>query len=556
MVIDVKNWFKKNGIIFIVILGLCGLMFFYIDKKQGFHEDEIFSYGSSNYKYDNVYRSYGYAQADMDYFWRVVWTGSLTNKVSKGIDFFLHKDEYKDSFDEILKKEEPVWKTKDEANDYLSLSSENIFNFVSVWLNQALDVHPPLFYFGVHLFSTFSLNHFSKYIIFSLNLCFFIITLVGMLKITRLMHLDKYKIPNILLYGASMGAISTVIFQRMYMMLTCFAVWYLYYSLKFYKKDNFSKKDSIFYGLIIFGGFLTQYYFCVYAVGVFLFLSIFLWKDKQFKKWWHLFFIHASAAIVGILLFPTAIEDIFFSYRGIGGSQDKEKSFLEMIIYFFTALGKAFSIPVILFGLLCLGILILFVRSKHKKDSILLFGPILLFVLVIAKISPFLGDAYTSRYIMMVFPLFVLGVVYLLQEIPWKHTLTLFTVCVVILTGYGLITQKPTYLYQDYEEALELAKNNSDKYILYVYDNYFTHLNALPEFTIYEKHLIINHNIYDFSKLKSNEELKAQEEVILCIKNWVNQEDILTKILDNTDFTKADKILSLDESESTYYLLY
>ena len=119
MVIDVKNWFKKNGIIFIVILGLCGLMFFYIDKKQGFHEDEIFSYGSSNYKYDNVYRSYGYAQADMDYFWRVVWTGSLTNKVSKGIDFFLHKDEYKDSFDEILKKEEPVWKTRDEANDCL-----------------------------------------------------------------------------------------------------------------------------------------------------------------------------------------------------------------------------------------------------------------------------------------------------------------------------------------------------------------------------------------------------------------------------------------------------
>ena len=251
-----KNRFKKNGIIFIVILGLCGLMFFYIDKKQGFHEDEIFSYGSSNYKYDNVYRSYGYAQADMDYFWRVVWTGSLTNKVSKGIDFFLHKDEYQDSFDETLKKEEPVWKTKDEANDYLSLSSENIFNFVSVWLNQALDVHPPLFYFGVHLFSTFSLNHFSKYIIFSLNLCFFIITLVGMLKITRLMHLDKYKIPTILLYGASMGAISTMMFQRMYMMLTCFAVWYLYYSLKFYKKDNFSKKDSIFYGLIIFFFFL------------------------------------------------------------------------------------------------------------------------------------------------------------------------------------------------------------------------------------------------------------------------------------------------------------
>lgn len=552
---NVKNWLKKKGIIFLIFLGLGGLMFFYIDKKQGFHEDEIFSYGSSNYKYDNVYRSYGYAQADMDYFWKVVWTGSLTNKISKGIDFFLHKDEYRDSFDETLKKEEPIWKTKKDANDYLTLSSENILNFVSVWLNQALDVHPPLFYFGVHLFSIFSLNHFSKYIIFSLNLCFFFIALAGMLKIMRLMRLDRYKIPAILLYGASIGAISTVMFQRMYMMLTCFAVWYLYYSLKFYKTERFTKKDAIFYGLIILGGFLTQYYFCVYAVGVFLFLSLFLWKERQFKKWGQLFFIHASAAIIGILLFPTAIEDIFFSYRGLGGSQDKEKSFIEMIIYFFTALGKAFSLPVILFGLLGLGLLVLFIRSKHKKESLIFWGPIFLFVIVIAKISPFLGDAYTSRYIMMVFPLFVLGVVYFLQEISWKHTFTVFTIGVIILTGYGLITQKPTYLYQDYEKALELAEDNSDKYILYVYDNYFTHLNALPEFTIYEKHLIINHTIYDFSKLKSNKELEAQEEIILCIKNWVNQEDILTKVLDNTDFTTYNKLLTLTESESTYYLL-
>lgn len=552
---NVKNWLKKKGIIFLIFLGLGGLMFFYIDKKQGFHEDEIFSYGSSNYKYDNVYRSYGYAQADMDYFWKVVWTGSLTNKISKGIDFFLHKDEYRDSFDETLKKEEPIWKTKKDANDYLTLSSENILNFVSVWLNQALDVHPPLFYFGVHLFSIFSLNHFSKYIIFSLNLCFFFIALAGMLKIMRLMRLDRYKIPAILLYGASIGAISTVMFQRMYMMLTCFAVWYLYYSLKFYKTERFTKKDAIFYGLIILGGFLTQYYFCVYAVGVFLFLSLFLWKERQFKKWRQLFFIHASAAIIGILLFPTAIEDIFFSYRGLGGSQDKEKSFIEMIIYFFTALGKAFSLPVILFGLLGLGLLVLFIRSKHKKESLIFWGPIFLFVIVIAKISPFLGDAYTSRYIMLVFPLFVLGVVYFLQEISWKHTFTVFTIGVIILTGYGLITQKPTYLYQDYEKALELAEDNSDKYILYVYDNYFTHLNALPEFTIYEKHLIINHTIYDFSKLKSNKELEAQEEIILCIKNWVNQEDILTKVLDNTDFTTYNKLLTLTESESTYYLL-
>ena len=36
-------------------------MMFFISKKEGFHEDEMFSYGSSNYAYDNVFRPYGTA---------------------------------------------------------------------------------------------------------------------------------------------------------------------------------------------------------------------------------------------------------------------------------------------------------------------------------------------------------------------------------------------------------------------------------------------------------------------------------------------------------------
>ena len=58
---------KENKIFIILVLILSSICFFYINQKQGFHEDEIFSYGSSNYKYDNVFRSYGYAQANYAY---------------------------------------------------------------------------------------------------------------------------------------------------------------------------------------------------------------------------------------------------------------------------------------------------------------------------------------------------------------------------------------------------------------------------------------------------------------------------------------------------------
>ena len=48
-----KNIFNILFIITLIILSL--IMIYFINQKEGFHEDEIFSYGSSNYKYDNLF---------------------------------------------------------------------------------------------------------------------------------------------------------------------------------------------------------------------------------------------------------------------------------------------------------------------------------------------------------------------------------------------------------------------------------------------------------------------------------------------------------------------
>ncbi|MCI8575365.1 MAG: hypothetical protein HFI09_02740, partial [Bacilli bacterium] len=120
----------------------------------------------------------------------------------------------------------------------------------------------------------------------------------------------------------------------------------------------------------------------------------------------------------------------------------------------------------------------------------------------------------------------------------------------------SLFTSKPTYLYTDYQYAMNLAKENYTKPFIYVYDNYFTHLNSLPEFATYEKSLILNHNIYDFTLLKKDELLNEQKEVILCIKNWIDQNTVLDKIKKNTDFKNIEQILYLNSDvESTYYRL-
>ena len=56
------------------------------------------------------------------------------------------------SYREDLTKKEPLLKTKEDANEYLSIQKEDLGNYFSVWLNQAIDVHPPLFYFCLHFF--------------------------------------------------------------------------------------------------------------------------------------------------------------------------------------------------------------------------------------------------------------------------------------------------------------------------------------------------------------------------------------------------------------------
>ena len=100
---------------------------------------------------------------------------------------------------------------------------------------------------------------------------------------------------------------------------------------------------------------------------------------------------------------------------------------------------------------------------------------------------------------------------------------------------------------------MDLAQENKDKYFVYVFDNYFTHLNSMPEFATYKASLILNKNIHDFNLL-DNEILNNENEFILCIKNWLNKEEILNLVLENSGYTNYEILLELNSDvESTYY---
>lgn len=546
-----KKWFSQNRWFLLTVFFLCILMFYFINQKQGFHEDEIFSYGSSNYRYDNVYRPYGYAEASQDVFYNQVWNSK--NKITNIKNYFFHYDTLKT--DETLSKEIPIFRQKEDALTYLTIGKGDVLNYFSVYYNQARDVHPPLFYFLVHFVSTIFYGQFSKYIIFTINLVFFVGTLWIIKKIMEKLYIKKMAIPTMILYGASMGCISTVMFQRMYMMLTFFSVLYLYLTIKFVQEDFKIEKKYPWIFTILFG-FLTQYYFCIYIVFVFLLVSAYLLTKKEYQKLGCYFLVHVIAAVIGILFYPASIYHIFFSYRGLGDGREVAKPIIQSCIYYFSQIYKLFSMKHLLFLILVL-YFILILKNKVKIDCkkifycSLIFLPSVMYLFTIAKIAPFLGEDYTSRYIMLLFPIIAVGVAYLFSFATKKQGI-FFTIS-LLLSVNGLYYNEPVYLYKDYQKAMDIATIYKDDYFVYVYDNSFTHLSSLPEFATYKASLIINENNYDFSLLE-NDELINSNEFILCIKNWLNVEDILNKVLEGSHYTKYEKLLELkSDVESTYY---
>ena len=544
------NFISKNKYIILVITLLTCLMFYFIGEKQGFHEDEIFSIGSSNYKYDNVYRPFGYAEATQDVFYNQVLKSD--HKLYNLKKFIFDNNSF--IKDENLVKEVPIFKTKDDAIEYLTIGKGDIFNYFSVYYNQSRDVHPPLFYFLIHFVSTIFYGTFSKYIIFSINLLFFIGTLLVINKIMKRLNKEKLGIPTMILYGGSIGCISTVMFQRMYMMLTFFSILYLYLTIKFIQDDFIINKKKLWI-LTILCGFLTQYYFCIYIVLVFILISIYLIIKKQYKKLYNYFIIHFIPAIIGIVFYPASIYHIFFSYRGIGDG-GSTKIIIENVIYYLSQIYKLFGFKnLLLITILVCIILIIKNKIKINKEKvnylILLLVPVIMYILIVSKIAPFLGEDYTSRYIMLTFPIIAISIMYLFSLITKSSIIPLIISVVLVING--LFNETPVYLYKDYKKVMDLAQENKEDYFVYVFDNNFTHLSSLPEFATYKASLIINVNEYDFSLL-NNSELNSSNEFIVCIKKWLNQDEILNKILKNTKFNDYEKLLELDSDvESIYY---
>lgn len=571
---------KLNIVLFIISLVLVtAVMFVYIGQKDGFHEDEIFSYGASNDRYNSTF----YSSGDRDATNRVVYDHIIADDFEKtksnASHFYKNPEEFTNIKNQNLDSEVPVWKTREQAKDYLSTTDNEKFNMISPYYHQWRDVHPPLFYYLVHIVSSIFGGAFSKYLIFGINLVFFLLTCIIIRKILMLFNREHLACPTVILYGLSMGAISTVIFLRMYTMLTFFTLAYFYITLKITRSDfAISFKTALTLTLTILAGFLTHYSFCLFAVVAFAIVFLYMLRMKKIKSAVMYALSHIISAVVGVILFFPAIYHIFYSSRSIGSVNntpffDYLNEIINRLLYSFTLnryIGVAIFLIVLSF---------IFVKLISKTESpegkreylfnISLFVvPSALFLVFMAMLIPNLNTGTMVRYVTPILPIVSISfTVFAEMAVKLlgladnkKKTIAIYSL-VVLITVSGFIFNTPSYLYHGYDKYTQIAKEHKEENFVYVYDNYFTHQSSLPEMAIYKQTLIINYNDEkQMNTLANDETLKNDDSYILSIKKWMineeNPDEILNTILESTGYENA-KLLhdGNDDTQSVIYLI-
>lgn len=535
-----------NTIFYSLIIVIFCVMYYFMSQKEGFHEDEMFSYGSSNYRYDNVFQPYG----DKDYINSIIDEEIFNNEniINNIIYYLKNPNIFMKKLEEKQSNEKPILKTKQEAIEYVTIQPNDILSLFSIYYNQSRDAHPPLFYFIVHIVSIFFLDNFSKYIIFIINISLFIGSIIIIRKIFKLLNREILAFPTTILYGLSIGAVSTVIFQRMYMLLTFFIIYYTYINLYIIKNDfNIDKRTKMKLIITVILGFLSQYYFCIYALFMFVIMQIIMLVRNKKKNCKILLLSYIKSACIGVLLFPASIYHIFFSYRGISNISNQYD-----ISDFFNILCEAYSCNIIL-GFLIVSIIIIVSANmlKIKKDY---FLPILLFsitgyIIVVSKISPYLDLRYIMGILPVVAIIIILTIDYICKS-KWK--IISFILLVIAITN--LTNNSPEYLYREYNENIKIAKENNNLKFIYIEDNGFNHIQSMPEFMIYDESMILNVSKNELKYLENNKKLENEKEFIVSIKRYLDVEKILNEIL---EITHKDKYtLLLDGNNETGNVIY
>lgn len=427
------------------------------------------------------------------------------------------------------------WNNPQDIENIFALNNDEILSFISIYKNQASDVHPPIYYLIFHITSIICLNKFSIIPGIIINIISYIITIIYLYKISKQIVDNKYVIFPSLLYTLSLGMLSTAMFIRMYMLLTMICTIFTYYFSEIYKEisnGKINKKNLIKLSICTYIGFMTHYFFLIYAFFISASFIIYLSIKKQIKQVIKYATHIIIPIIIGFVTFPFAYIHIFKGYRGTETQTNLIKS---NIINNFKAIYDRLNKDIflnIMIPLLIMTILLMivwFIKNKQKKTKqnkfiIILSISTFLYTLLTIKIIPI----QSTRYFYCIYPIIILILYYTISKtITNKYIKTLINILLLILSINAQIKYEPSWV-NNYNKDLEQLK---DKEIIYVIKDDYT--------TISDSQYLIN-----FKKIYfTNEQFENYEIIEDCKKGIIIKTEnieLINKIIDKTECKKYE----------------
>ena len=422
-------------------------------QKQGFHYDENYSYYSSNV-------TYGLNPPDGD------------------------------------------WLSGSSISEEFHITPGKGFNFPLVAQMQSFDVHPPVYYFLLNIICSLSSGIFSKWQGLILNLIFFVICELLIIALANKVGNKNRAVTwfSLALFGFSPAIISGITFIRMYMLLTseCMALILLHMNMLTDIKNSSSLSRFVKYliqiAVTVYIGFLTHYYFAVFAFFVAAFTTLYLFFSKNTRKTSYIYAITVIAGLLSaVLSYPASLRHIFRGYRGteamgaffdMNNLSDRMGLFVGLIDDY--VLNRTFYI-------LLLIILLAYVQVRFMNKRVspnLCFG--LSFITAVGYFAIVMKTALMNyeeavRYEMPIYGLLIILIVASLYSLIINTSPVtegnsrggqvqrlLFGVILAItlvMQVKGLYDGKVLFLYPEEKNEKEFATEHKDDVIIYVYDN-------------------------------------------------------------------------------------
>ena len=382
------------AVLTLVLLVQC----FYISQKDGYHMDELLTFELANAEYNPwivptqpVGRLAKFMQQEIYADTLGETLGNLKDTVT---DVLQNRGSSKLLSYQADVYEEPVWITREQFHNYITVGERDGFNYLSVYFNVKDDNHPPLYFMLVHTMSSLFRGKISPWMGCIFNLAAVMGCCVLMFALGRLLTAHQlleertqewWGLLGALLYGCSSGAIATTVFIRMYGVMTLLCMLSLYLHLQKWlggqsqAGKDFAKKNKLLI-LVTALGFWTQYFFLFYCLLLALVTVVILIRDGRKRETFSYIRSMVIAAVVGVGIYPFGVKHILTSGRGVeaidnllGGLSGYGERLLTFggILAQRTFGQKKLGLAVM--TLLLLATVILLFQSRHILTSVKIF---------------------------------------------------------------------------------------------------------------------------------------------------------------------------------------